>query len=234
MEFLQIILASLGAVVALFLMTKLIGNKQMSQLNLFDYINGITIGSIGAELATNSDGDFWKPLTGLIAFGLATYLISVVSDHSIRLRRVLEGRSLVLYQNGKLYASHLKKAKLDLNEFLTLCRVQGYFDLSEIYAAVFEPNGQISILPMAANRPATPADLNLQPQQSLLQKSIIIDGKVLPENLKMIGRNEIYLQEQLKAQHLTVAEVFLGLGDTDGIFTFYPYVQSKTARDPFQ
>ena len=80
MEFLKIIITSRGSVAALFFMTKLIGNKQMNQLNLFDYINGITIGSIGAELAITTEKDFWKPLTSLIIYAFATFFINLIAS----------------------------------------------------------------------------------------------------------------------------------------------------------
>ena len=88
------------------------------------------------------------------------------------------------------YRDCLKKAKLDLNEFLTECRNNGYFNLSEIQTAIMETNGKISILPAAASRPVTPADINLTPAQEKLPVNLIIDGVVLYENLQAIGKDE--------------------------------------------
>ncbi|MGN0576245.1 MAG: DUF421 domain-containing protein, partial [Ruminococcus sp.] len=163
MEFLKIIITSIGSVAALFFMTKLIGNKQMNQLNLFDYINGITIGSIGAELAITTEKDFWKPLTSLIIYAFATFFINLIASKSIKLRRFLEGKSIILMENSKLFPENFKKSKIDLNEFLTLCRVAGYFDISQIDTAVIEPNGRISFLPVEKNRPLTPQDVDISP-----------------------------------------------------------------------
>ncbi len=234
MELIKILCTSIGSVIALFLMAKLIGHKQISQLNMFDYINGITIGSIGAELATTSEKDFWKPLTGLLIYGLATYIINLVSSKSIKLRRFLEGRSVILYEKGKLYPENFKKAKLDLNEFLTMCRVGGFFDLSEINTAIFEPNGRISFLPAEQKRPITPEDINVYPQQSQLKKCIIIDGKILSDNLRHTGRDENFLKARLKEKNLSLSDVFLGVGDNNGNFDFYSYEMAKNNDDPFQ
>lgn len=234
MELIKILCTSIGSVISLFLMAKLIGHKQISQLNMFDYINGITIGSIGAELATTSEKDFWKPLTGLLIYGLATYIINLVSSKSIKLRRFLEGRSVILYEKGKLYPENFKKAKLDLNEFLTMCRVGGFFDLSEINTAIFEPNGRISFLPAEQKRPITPEDINVYPQQSQLKKCIIIDGKILSDNLRHTGRDENFLKARLKEKNLSLSDVFLGVGDNNGNFDFYSYEMAKNNDDPFQ
>lgn len=220
MEFFKIIITSIGSVIALFLMAKLIGNKQMNQMNMFDYINGITIGSIGAELATTSEKDFWKPLVALTIYGLVTYLLNIIASKSIRLRRILEGKSIVLMEKGKLYPEQFKKAKIDLSEFLVICRMSGYFDLSQIHTAIIEHNGQLSFLPTEKNRPVTPNDININPQQSPVMKNIIMDGKILKSNLKLTGYDENYLKARLKDNKLTEKEVFLGAGDNNGNFTF--------------
>ena len=165
MELLHVFLTSVGSVAYLFILTKLLGNKQMSQLSMFDYINGITIGSIAAEMATALEDDFLLPMIGMAVYTAAALLISLVASHSIKLRKFLIGRPLSLYDNGKLYRECMKKAKLDLNEFLTECRNNGYFNLSEIQTAILETNGKISILPAASSRPVTPADMNLSPAQ---------------------------------------------------------------------
>ena len=80
MDLLNVTAASIGSIIALFLLTKLIGNKQMSQLNLFDYINGITIGSIAAEMATSLESDFLKPLLAMGIYALATVLSDLASN----------------------------------------------------------------------------------------------------------------------------------------------------------
>lgn len=234
MEFIKILITSVGSAAALFIITKIIGSKQISQLNMFDYINGITIGSIAAELATTSEPDFWKPLTALIIYGIAAYLISLISTKSIKCRRFLEGKSIVLLQNGKIFPDNFKKAHLDINEFLTMCRTSGYFDISQLYSAVFEPNGRISFLPLDDYRPVTPNDLNVKLPQSPVQRSVIIDGKLLEDNLRLTGYDENFLKARLKEQNLAVSDVFYGSGDIDGNFNFYGYEMDKHPNDPFQ
>ncbi len=222
MELLHVFLTSVGSVAYLFILTKLLGNKQMSQLSMFDYINGITIGSIAAEMATALEDDFLLPMIGMAVYTAAALLISLVASHSIKLRKFLIGRPLILYDNGKLYRECMKKAKLDLNEFLTECRNNGYFNLSEIQTAILETNGKISILPAASSRPVTPADMNLSPAQEKLPVNLIIDGSVLADNLKAIGKNEKWLQNQLHAQgYHDFREIFLATCDDQDNVSLY-------------
>jgi uncharacterized membrane protein YcaP (DUF421 family) len=234
MDFFKIIITSISSAAALFLMTRLIGNKQMSQLNLFDYINGITIGSIAAELAITSEKDFWKPLLALVIYALITFFINLAASKSIKMRRFLEGKSIILMEKGRIFPEGFKKARIDINEFLTMCRIAGYFDISSIDTAIIEPNGEISFLPVENERPVTLKDMNLSPKQSNIMFTVIADGKILPENLRLTGYDKNYLNEQLKKQKLSVKDVFLGISGGDGTFTFFRYDSPRHMSDPFQ
>lgn len=127
MDLLKIVALSLGSVIFLFILTKLMGNKEMSQLSMFDYIIGITIGSIAAEMATALESDFMQPLVAMAVYAVVSIIISVLSYKSLKFRRISSGVSLILLDNGEIYRDNLKKAKLDLNEFLMQCRINRIF-----------------------------------------------------------------------------------------------------------
>ena len=116
MDYLKILLSSILSVSVMFISTKVIGNKQMSQLNMFDYINGITIGSIAAELATNLDKNVLLPVISIIVYTTAISLISFISSRNMKARRFFTGKSIVLMDKGKLFYDNFKTAKIDLNE----------------------------------------------------------------------------------------------------------------------
>ena len=225
MKFLTLCLTALGSFAALFIIAKFIGRKQVSQLDFFDYITGITIGSIAAEMATELE-EPWKPLIAMIIYGSVTLLLSSVTIKFPRVRKFLNGTPTVLMDHGKLYRENLKKSKLDLSEFMVLCRQQGYFDLTDIQTAVFEYNGKLTILPVSSQRPATPNDLNLAPEQELLFTELIMDGRVLDENLSRMGLNRVWLEKQLKASGVQSAdEVFLAVCDRNLKFVLFKKVQ---------
>lgn len=223
MDTIKLILTSLLSVGALFIITKIMGHKQVAQLDFFDYVSGITIGSIGAELATELESPE-KPLIALIIYGIASALLNYLTTKLPRTRKYINGSPTILMNGGKMYRDNLKKAKLDLSEFMLLCRERGYFNLEEIQTAVFEHNGQLSILPRSANRPLSPDDLNLKPNQASMGVEVIIDGRVLGENLSRMGRDENWLTKQLKSQKYSNAkEIFLGIYHPDeDKLTLYP------------
>lgn len=127
MELLKIVALSFGSLIFLFILTKLMGNKEMSQLSMFDYIIGITIGSIAAEMSTALESDFMQPVVAMVVYAVVSIIISIFSYKSLKFRRIISGNSLILFDNGELYRDNLKKAKLDLNEFLMQCRTARIF-----------------------------------------------------------------------------------------------------------
>ena len=221
MEIIKVILTSLLSVAALFAIAKLMGHKQMSQLDFFDYISGITIGSIAAELATELEAPV-QPLIAIGVYGAVAILLSRVTSLFPRTRKYINGTPTILMNNGKLYRENLKKAKLDLSEFMVMCRQQGYFNLSDIQTAVFEFNGKLSILPVSKKRPANPEDLNLSPAPEYIQTEVIMDGRILDENLKRMGLDNKWLQKQLSSQgYGKPQEVFLALCDERNQLTVF-------------
>ena len=218
----QTILTTLLSIVVIFLLAKLMGTKQVSQMTMFDYVVGITIGSVAAELATELEEPV-KPLTALILYGLVAVLISILTSKSIRARSMVTGKPLVLLENGVIYRKNLQKARLDLNEFLTYFRIGGWFDLNQLQAAVLEHNGIVSFLPKETDRPATPTDLNLNPKQSQVQIPFVMDGVLLEENIRQAGKEESWVHRSLLREgYKDEKEVLLALWDGGEKLTVFP------------
>lgn len=223
MDTVKVILTALLSVAALFIITKIMGHKQVAQLDFFDYISGITIGSIGAELATELDAPH-KPLIALAIYGLASVVLNLLTHKFPRTRKYINGTPTILMNEGKLYRKNFKKAKLDLSEFMLLCRELGYFELDEIQVAVFEHNGKLSVLPKAAHRPASPKDLKITAKATHIGTELIMDGRVMGENLSRIGRDENWLKKELSLQgHNSEKKIFLAIyRPEEDKMTLYP------------
>ena len=223
MELLTVILTSFFSAAVLFVIAKIIGHKQVAQLEFFDYITGITIGSIAAELATTLDKPWWKPTVSMIVFGIITVSLSVLTRKSPRSRKFINGTPTIVMNEGKLYRKNMKKAKLELSEFLLLCRQEGYFNLDDIQTAVYEYNGKLSILPVSTKRPLNPADLEFSPEPEHIGTEVIMDGRIIGDNLKRKGLNETWLKKELKEQGFhNAGEIFLGICGKDNQLTLYP------------
>lgn len=235
MELLKVTVTSVASLAALFVLTKLMGNKQVSQLSMFDYIIGISIGSIAAELSTELENPE-HCLLAMVIYAVIAYLVSVVTGKYAGVRKIIIGRPLILFDNGKLFRKNFRKARIDLSDFLTHCRNQGYFDLADVQTAVFEYNGAVSILPVETARPLTPSDMQLSPQQQKLVVNVILDGHINEANLKMTGNNRVWLEKQLHGSgYRSEKEVFLGTVNTvDNTLTLYPLKTEEKSQDPFE
>lgn len=190
MNYLQIIITSSVSLFALFLLTKLIGNREIAELSMFDYLNGITIGSIAAEMSISKGEEVIDCLIAMIVYSVLIFIISILTNKSIIFNRFINGKSLILFDNNTFYRKNFAKSKINLAEFQNQCRTKGFFDMSQIKTAIIEANGKITILPKSDSRPVTCSDLNLNVDDEKKQFNIIIDGKILYDNLKATGNNE--------------------------------------------
>ena len=221
MELLQVGLTSVVSFLVLFVLAQFIGHRQIAQLSAFDYIIGITIGSIAAEMATELEEPL-QPLLAMVVYALLAMLLEALALKYPRMRKFIDGTPTIILDNGKLYRNNMKKARLDLTEFLIQCRQQGYFDLGAIQTAVYESNGQLSILPAASRRPATPEDLGLAPEKEQFFTEVIMDGRILSGNLQRMGVNEAWLEKQLQSQgYHKASEIYLGLADSKKQLSLY-------------
>ena len=225
MDIIKVILTSLLSVAALFIITKMMGHKQVAQLDFFDYVSGITIGSIAAELATELEAPY-KPLIALVVYGVISLILNMFAHKLPRTRKFINGTPTIIMNEGKIYRENLKKSKLDLSELMLLCREQGYFDLGDIQTAVFEHNGKLSILPKAENRPATPKDFKITGKATYVGVEVIMDGRMMGENLSRMGYDKNWLTTRIKAQgYKDIKDILLGIyRKEDDSLTLYPNV----------
>jgi len=232
MQYVQVIITSVSSVIAIFILTKLMGYKQVSQLSIFDYINGITIGSIAAEMATNLENSMVLPLLAMAIFTFFDIILSYLSNKSLKFRKFISGSPVVLFHNGEFYKRNFSKTRIDVSEFLTQCRIAGYFDLSQVQSVILEVNGQMSFFPQAEHKPVTPKDLQLSPEKETLVSNVIMDGNLMESNLKRTGNDQKWLMKQLKAFQISdVKEVFLAT--CDGNNQLQVFKKSGT-KGPFQ
>lgn len=230
MIYLKIILTSIISASVLFILTKIIGYRQISEMSAFDYINSITIGSIAAETAFARGEDFFCTLEAMIIFGLIAFILSIITDKSVKIRRIIEGCPIILMDKGKIYNKALKKAHVDINEFLIACRNSGYFDLTKLDTVILETNGKMSFIPKEEYRPLTPFDQGLSPSQEKLSFTVINDGNIMEDNLKNLGFDINFLIKKLAERKIeNINEIFFASLDEDGNLTVF--LNNKNLRN---
>jgi len=219
-DFGDVALRAFLSIVVLFILTKLMGNKQISQLNFFDYIIGISIGSIAAEMATTTDRPHHFFVLAMVIYTIITVLITYIARKSIAMRRFFNGTPVPLVENGKIIEKNLVKAGFDVNDLLTELRYAGYFNIEDVQYALEETDGRVSIIPRPSARPATCEDLKItDAKPTLPQSDVIIDGKIMTNNLKSVRKSREWLLEELKKRNKNHKDILLATSDYDGNLT---------------
>lgn len=220
-EAFNVIPRSLIALTLLFIVCKLIGKKQVSELSLFDYVIGISIGNFAAEMIMNFEGQYINGVIAIIVFGITSYIVSMTTLKSMILRRILIGTPTVIVQNGKVIKKNLLRTKIDINDLLEQVRTNGYFDLSEVEYIIMEANGKLSILPKTENKPVTLKDMNIKGDKASLCANVIIDGHIMKNNLINMNKDEKWLLKELKVKGVELKDILLATLDNNEKLTIY-------------
>jgi Predicted membrane protein len=221
-HFFPVLFRSLVSLVTLFIVAKIIGKKQISELSLFDYVIGISIGNFAAEMTINLDSPEFDGILAVFIFGFIAYLVSYLSMKSVFIRRYFMGTPTMIIQEGKIIKKNMKKAKMDINDLLEEARIKGYFDLSELQYGIMEANGEMSFLPYPMNKPATVGDINGKVKVGSLQANIIIDGKIMKKNLKKMNKDLDWLNKELAIKgYKEQKKILLCTLDKEEKFIFY-------------
>ena len=220
-EILDVILRCLISLVTLFFVTKMIGKKQVSQFSLFDYVIGISIGNFAAEMALNLDSDYMHGTIAVIVFGIVAYLVSFITLKNLKLRRFFIGDPTIIIEDGKILYKNLKKTKFDINDLLEECRINGYFDISQIDYALMEANGKISFLAKPDYQTPTNKDLKINKQKTGLCANLIIDGEIIYESLKIMHKDKKWLMHEINIKGYKLEDIILATLDLEETLKVY-------------
>lgn len=199
-EILKVILFAAVAYIYLFIIAMVLGKKQLSQLTFIDYVVGISIGSIAAEMATETQKPFYHYLIAMGIFFLLDIVMSFFGRKGSILKKITMGTPLIVISDGRINYKKLKKSKLTVEELCGMARDKGYFHLEDIAYAIFETSGDLSILPQSSQKPVVLQDMNIIGEKAQLDQYYVVDGSVSKESLAVMGKEEKWLLEGLNVQ----------------------------------
>ncbi len=215
-EWLLVTFRTILTIVVLFFMTKLLGKRQVSQLSLFEYITGITIGSLAATIPIEMDGTWHLGLISLAVWVTCSLGIEFLTIKSKMARNLLDGKSTILIKDGKVLEENLKKERLTTDELLEQLRSKDVFRLADVEFAVMESSGEVNVLLTRENQPLTPSHLGIKVAPEQETQAIIMDGNIMDEPLATIGLNRQWLDTELEKIGVAIENVFLGQVDSYG------------------
>lgn len=217
----QWFLRALVLYIFLLLMAKIMGQREIGRLTLFDFIIAITIGGVAAGALSSSTSGLEGVIITVATMSGFQLVLSIFSLKFSRFRRVVEEEPIILVQNGKLLVQAMKKTRINIDELMSQLRQKNYFNLSQVEFAILEPNGKISVIPKSQNRAVTPSDLNISTKYEGYPVMVIEDGNIIQDNLQRNHLTEHWLREQLRLNNISShREVFAAMLDTQGRLYF--------------
>lgn len=199
-EILEVAMRTIGSFVAILVLTRILNKEQVGQLTYYEYVTGITIGSMAATVAIDTEVKFLPDVLGLILWVFLTFLAGYVSLVSRPARKLLEGEPTVLVHNGKILERNMAKLRYNLDDLLIQLRNKNAFNIADVEFAILEPNGQLSVLLKSQKRPLTPEDLQIPTKYEGVPTEIIEDGEIIYANLQQVHLDENWLTNELHKQ----------------------------------
>lgn len=201
-EHLNLVVRSLVTYFILLAFTRIMGRKQISQLTYFDYIVGITIGSIAGVVAIDKSVKVIDGIVSIFIWSLLTIIISEITLRNINLRLIFDSEPLLIIDKGTVIYKNMKKARYNIGDLLMQLRNKDIFNITDVEIAVLEPDGKLSILKKSQFSMVTIGDMNIQSKREGMMVDLILDGHILSSHLDQIEKDENWLMSQLRARKI--------------------------------
>lgn len=231
-DWIEVILKSLLLLIVLFALTKLLGTKHISQMNIFEYISGIVLGGIVAVQTMDPNGNIIYGILAMLIWIIVPFGVEYISLKSKRFRDFTQGKSTVFIQDGKIMEDNLKKAGYSTDDLLEKLRDKDVFLVSDVEFAVLEPSGSLNVLKKKENMPLTLKDLGINAKPEKPPETVIMDGNIMYEALANLSLSKEWLETELEKLNVSLENVFLGQADSDGQLTVDLYDDKIVVPSP--
>ncbi len=201
----------------LLIFARLLGKQQISQLNFFDYILGITIGSIASSLTIDLTSSAWPHWIGLLTWTIAVLLLQIITVKWRRASKYFDGEPTIVIMNGKIMENTSKKMRYRTDDLMEQLRQKNVFDITQVQFAILEKDGELSVIKKPEFENVTKKDLNIQTGITGIATELIYDGIIIDANLKQTNHDHTWLFNELKKLNIqSLSEVFFMSLNPDG------------------
>ncbi|WP_106497947.1 YetF domain-containing protein [Lentibacillus sp. Marseille-P4043] len=217
---------------ALFVLTKVLGKTQISQLTAFDFIAALVLGELVGNALFDPKAGIMDIAFVVVLWGVLLYITELVTQKFKRTRGLLEGNPAIVIHKGQLIKEVMKKNKLDINQLQHLLRSKNAFSVQEVEYAILESDGSLSVLKKPEYQSPTKKDLNVAPGNAFLAVTLINDGEILWDNLREANLNEEWLHTELNRQNFqSVKDIFFAEYVPDKKLFILPFVERKQEQN---
>ncbi len=221
---------SVGVYILALVLTRLMGRKLIAQITFFDFVVGVSMGSLAANAMIGPGSTPLSSISALTVISMLTIAIAYIHIKSFSGRKLVNSEPVTLVDNGSIVEENMKKIRLTIDELMMKLREKNAFNLADVEFAIMETDGQVSVLPKADKKPLTPSNMNIQTTSTGLTRDIIIDGNLMEENLTGTGLDKEWVYAQLNNQDIRdISEVFYA--GLDGNKNLYVSRKSKNREE---
>lgn len=207
---------ALGSMTMLFVLTRILGKKQISQLTFFEYVTGIVIGDLAGFMSTDIEANYIHGATALLIWFAVPLVAETLALKNKTLSVWLEGRGTVFIREGKVLEENLRKERYTGDELMEQLRTKGVFNPQEVEFAILEASGELSVMLKEEYQPLTADTLGIRTKRSPPPQAVIIDGMVQQDGLSLLGLSRSWLEGELERRGHTADRIFLAVADGAG------------------
>ena len=195
---------------------RMMGKRQIGEMEPAEFVVTMLVANLAAIPMQDGGIPLYSGLVPILTVLGVELILSAMSMRSVKLRQLLCGKPVILIENGKILESNLRSTRVTLDELTELLRGKDVLSPDKVQYAILETNGNLSVFPFPGERPALAKDAKITPEAQYLPYTIIADGYLYRENLRLAGKDERWLEKQLRQRKATVATTWLMTVDAAG------------------
>ena len=203
----------------LLVVVRLMGKRQIGELQASEFIITILLSEIASAPITTEQFPLLHGIVSVLILVALEFLISSALLRFNGLKKFFYGAPSVVINKGKIDMREMRQNRMEIDELMSELRQKGFSDPADVYYAILEENGKLSVFPTADKAPATPADLRLAPDEHGIAHACILDGQVIPKNLTLVGWDRARLEQEIRRRGMSVSDVFVFTVDDLGQIT---------------
>ena len=205
---------------------RLMGKRQIGQLEASEFVVTMLAANLAALPIEDPDFSMVEGITAIVVIVILERILSVAAMRSIRFRKLLCGKPVILIENGKILRENLRRTRVHLDELSEHLRQRGVMDIRTVRYAILETDGSLSVFPWAGERPATAKEAGIKAREEHLPVTIVSDGKLMKDNLKVAGKDCNWVDRVLKQRGAEIGDTLLLTVDKEDRIVFYSKLES--------
>ena len=207
---------SIALYIIVLVVMRLMGKREIGQLQPFELAISIMIADLASIPMTDTGIPIFNGIIPILGLLIMHLLISIINLKSSKAREIICGRPSILIYRGKINEKNLKKERFTINELEERLRGNNVINLGDVEYAILETSGQVTVIQKPDKRNTIPQDFNIMPDYEGIPYDLVVDGKVMKENLQAIGKNYNWLKKQVEKFNMKPEEALVVTLDGKG------------------